>query len=480
MAGEEVMNKQRILIIDDEEDMLQGLNRILSQELEDVEVVTDTSPTRGLDYVQREAVDVLLLDIRMPEMDGMEVLSAVKERDPWITVVMITAYGSIESAVEAVKRGAYDFVTKPFDIPDLVRVVNKALERSHLIRENMNLRQRVSQGGAFEDFVGQSPAMRKLYEGIQALAHTDYTVLIRGESGTGKELVARAIHNLSRRSHKRMITVNCPAIPEHLLESELFGHKKGAFTGAEQDHTGMFLEADKSTLLLDEVADLPVSVQTKLLRALQEREIRPLGGDKSFRVDVRILASTNQDLEAKIQDRTFREDLYYRLNVVTLRTPSLSEIREDIPLLADYYLRKVCQELGAAVKRFSVAAMQEMMDKEWPGNVRQLQNFVRRVVLFSPHEEIGLAEIRSAEGSLYGGQEKPLEARASDQPIEPYQQAKDELVDKFTSDYVSRLLTKAEGNVTKASEMAGLSRTALQKIMRRHNFRSEDFRSPSS
>ncbi len=470
------MSKQRLMIIDDEKDILLGLSRILPQELEDVEVETCSSALSGLESIQKQPVDVLLLDIRMPEMNGMDVLTAVKEIDPWTTVVMITAYGSIEIAVEAIKRGAYDFITKPFEMPDLVRVLGKALERSRLIRENMNLRKKVSEMEPFADFVGQSPSMRRLYDGIQALAGTDYTVLIRGESGTGKELVARALHELSPRSHRRLITVNCPAIPEHLLESELFGHKKGAFTGAEQHHTGMFMEADKSTLLLDEIGDLPVSIQTKLLRALQEREVRPLGSDKSSKVDVRILSCTNQDLEAKIQDRSFREDLYYRLNVVTLRTPSLSEITEDIPLLADHFLRSVCNELGLPQKRFSVAAIQSMMNKSWPGNVRELQNFVRRVALFSPEEEIGAAEIRSAQDSLYGFAESQNRENNGRKAVKPYQQAKEELLENFTRDYIYNLLDRTEGNVTRASEIAAISRTALQKIMRRYEIRSEDYR----
>ncbi|EFI35220.1 two component, sigma54 specific, transcriptional regulator, Fis family [Desulfonatronospira thiodismutans ASO3-1] len=470
------MSKQRLMIIDDEKDMLQGLSRILPQELENIQVETFSSALSGLESIKRQPVDVLLLDIRMPEMDGMEVLTAVKEIDPWITVVMITAYGSIETAVEAIKKGAYDFITKPFEIPDLVRVLNKALERSLLIRENMNLRKKVSEKEPFADFVGQSPPMRRLYDGIQALAGTDYTVLIRGESGTGKELVARALHELSPRSSRRMVTVNCPAIPEHLLESELFGHKKGAFTGAEQNHTGMFLEADKSTLLLDEIGDLPVSIQTKLLRVLQEREVRPLGSDKSRKVDVRILSCTNQDLEARIQDRSFREDLYYRLNVVTLRTPSLSEITEDIPLLADHFLRSVCNELGLPLKRFSVAAIQSMMHKSWPGNVRELQNFVRRVALFSPEEEIGAADIRVAQDSLYGSAESRQDQDSNGKAVKPYQQAKEELLENFTREYITRLLGQTEGNVTRASDIAGISRTALQKIMRRYEIRSEDYR----
>lgn len=468
-----------LLIVDDEQDMLDALSRILPRELEDIEVITRSRGKEGLAVVREQSIDVLLLDIRMPEIGGLELLSAVKELDPWVTVVMMTAFGGIETAVEAVKRGAYDFITKPFEIPDLVRVLQKALERGRLLRENMNLRQRLPEQAGFAGFVGQSPPMRKLYDSIQTLARTDYSVLIRGESGTGKELVARAIHDLSRRGHKELVTVNCPAIPEHLLESELFGHKKGAFTGADRDHAGLFAEADGSTLLLDEVADIPVSVQTKLLRALQEQEIRPVGSERSVKVDVRIISSTNQDLEAKIRERTFREDLYYRLNVVTLRTPSLAEVREDLPLLADHFLRSACRELGLPPKSFSVAAMGEIARRAWPGNVRELKNFARKVVLFAPEREISLAEINAVEDG--GGRNSAAAfmtaGAGSNGGIEPYLRSRDQVVERFTDDYVRQLLTVCEGNVTRAAERAGLSRPALQKILRRLGLRSGDFRS---
>lgn len=311
------MAQQHLLIIDDEVDMLQGLSRVLTLELDTVSVVTATNPVEALKLIGTRTFELILLDIRMPELDGMALLARILETDPNVTVIMMTAYGSIETAVEAIRRGAYDFVTKPFEIPDLLQVLRKGLERGRLIRENLSLRAKVSEQNSFANFVGQTAPMRRLYDTIQALAHTNYTVLIRGQSGTGKELVARAIHDLSKRKSLPFLAVNCPAIPEQLLESELFGHKKGAFTGADTDYVGLFEEADGSTLLLDEIGDIPVTLQTKLLRVLQEQELRPLGGVKSKRINVRILASTNQDLEKKINERTFREDLFYRLNVVT-------------------------------------------------------------------------------------------------------------------------------------------------------------------
>jgi DNA-binding NtrC family response regulator len=278
-------NRERLLIVDDEADMLEGLRRVLTLELDGLEISTASQPSHALELVRREPVDVILLDIRMPEMDGLEALEKLLGIDRWLTIVIMTAYGTIETAVDAIKRRAYDFITKPFEKDALLRTLRKGFERNRLIRENMNLRRQVCEHGGFENLVGQSPRMRQLFETIQAIARSHYTVLIRGQSGTGKELVARAIHSFSPRRHRRLITVNCPAIPEHLLESELFGHKKGAFTGAESEQTGLFDEADGNSLLLDEIGDIPVAVQTKLLRVLQEHEIKPLGVNRTHKVE---------------------------------------------------------------------------------------------------------------------------------------------------------------------------------------------------
>jgi DNA-binding NtrC family response regulator len=471
------MPTEQVLIVDDEEDMLEGLRRLLSQELEQVEVATASRARQALRLVRQLPIDLVLLDIRMPEIDGFELLEALRKEDPWLTVIMMTAYGSIEVAVEAMKLGAYDFITKPFDKEPLLRVVQKGLERNRLIRENRHLRLRVADTAGFEGLVGQSRRMRHLYERIQAIARTDYSVLIRGESGTGKELVARAIHALSKRGDHPLVTVSCPAIPEHLLESEFFGHKRGAFTGADRDHVGLFEEAHGSSLFLDEIGDIPVSLQTKLLRALQEQEIKPLGAAKARKVDVRILSSTNQPIEEKIRHRTFREDLYYRLNVVTITTPSLQEIRADIPLLVNHFSRMACSELGLAPKRFTAEALEELMGRAWPGNVRELQNLVRRVVMFSPNSIIRSPELGALEGT--GSASNPgghgPEAGSADR-IESYNQAKERMVNQFTYQYVVDLLGKTGGNVTRSAELSGLGRASLQKIMRRLGIKSDSYR----
>jgi DNA-binding NtrC family response regulator len=470
------MPKEQVLIVDDEEDMLEGLRRILTQDLEQLEVTTTSRARQALRLVRQVPIDLVLLDIRMPEIDGFELLEALRKEDPWLTVIMMTAYGSIGVAVEAMKLGAYDFITKPFEKEALLRVMQKGLERNRLIRENRHLRLRVCDTVGFEGLVGQSLPMRRLFERIQAVARTDYPVLIRGESGTGKELVARAIHALSKRGNRPLVTVSCPAIPEHLLESEFFGHKRGAFTGADRDHTGLFAEAEGSSLFLDEIGDIPVTLQTKLLRALQEQEIKPLGAAKANRVDVRILSSTNQNIEEKIRQRTFREDLYYRLNVVSVKTPSLQEIREDIPLLVNHFSRIACSELGLSAKRLTAEALEELMGRAWPGNVRELQNLVRRVVMFSPDSVIRSSELWALEGTgsaagyLHGSEERPADQ------IESYNQAKERMVNRFTHDYVADLLAKTGGNVTRSAELSGLGRASLQKIMRRLGIKSDGYR----
>lgn len=469
--------RDRLLIVDDEIDMLEGLKRILTFDLEGTEIIAASNAAEALERVKSDPIDAVLLDFRMPEMNGLELLLQMLKIDRWLTIVMMTAHGSIETAVEAIKRGAYDFITKPFDKEALLRTIRKSLERNRLLRQNIDLRRQVCERAAFESLVGKSIPMRNLYESIQTIARTKYTVLIRGQSGTGKELVARAIHSLSSRRNRPLVIVNCPAIPEHLLESELFGHRKGAFTGADSDQIGLFDEASGGSLLLDEIGDIPLQIQTKLLRVLQEQEIKPLGVNKTHKVDVRIIASTNQNLEEKIRNRSFREDLFYRLNVVNIRTPSLDEIREDIPLLVAHFTRTASRELGIAPKRFSTEALEECMSRPWPGNVRELQNFVRRALIFCPDEVIrpeDLQEMKQTRKHLLMVEDTFMRDGAT--TIEPYKDAKERVLNRFTLKYVSELLENTGGNVTRAAELSGLSRAAIQKIMRRLDMKAESFR----
>lgn len=377
---------------------------------------------------------------------------------------MMTAFASIDLAVEAIHKGAYDFITKPFEKETILRVINKGLERNRLLRENITLKKQVCQKEAFGSFVGQSPVMEKFYERLKIVAMSDYTVLVRGESGTGKELAARAIHHLSKRRNRPLVMVNCPAIPEHLLESELFGHKRGAFTGADRDYPGLFVEADGGSICLDEIADIPVSVQTKLLRVLQEQEVRPLGDTRTRRINVRIIAITNQDLEKKIVDHSFREDLFYRLNVVTLTPPRLLQIRDDIPLLIDHFCKKVSCELGIEERRFSPESVTALKARNWPGNIRELQNVVRQAILFSAGPVISPQDLQAflpADAALPGGKHQWQAAGGASLP--EYKEAKEDLLQKFMGEYVVQALQITHGNVSRAAELSGLTRAALQK-----------------
>ena len=321
--------QKKILIVDDEPEMLAVLEKVLYQNLE-CRIELATSGMAALQKLDQFKPDVLLTDIKMPDLDGLQLLKKTREIDPTITTIIMTGYGTIEMAVQAIKDGAYEFFEKPFDNNRIVRAVKRALEWTILIRENRQLQHRLSKDTSLDSMIGRSPRMMQTKDLLSRFAGSDATVLIRGQSGTGKEVAARTIHALSSRKSKKMVTVNCPALPEQILESELFGYKKGAFTGAETDKDGLFIEADGSTILLDEIGDIPISIQTKLLRVLQEKEIQPLGQTKSFKVDVRVIASTNQDLEAKMKSGDFREDLFYRLNVMSITLPSLDEIAEDI------------------------------------------------------------------------------------------------------------------------------------------------------
>ena len=466
------MKDETLLIIDDEPDMLEGLKRQLGYELEELKVSVCRDPRQAGQISQKVVPDVVLLDVRMPHLDGLQVLDIIKGNDPDLTVIMMTAHGTIELAVQAMRAGAYDFITKPFKIEALVRVLNKGLERNRLIRENKILRKQV-EGTDFHGMLGRSAQMQQFFSRLRAVARSDYNVLIRGESGTGKELTARAIHEESPRRKRKMITVNCPAIPEHLLESELFGHRRGAFTGADRDQRGLFEEADGGTIFLDEIGDIPVSLQTKLLRVLQEGEIKPLGATRSFSVDVRVIAATNQNLERRINERRFREDLFYRLNGVTLSTVKLEDAREDITLLVNHYLRQCCRELEIENKAIDPEAMRFLVHRPWRGNVRELQNLVRQAVMFSNNATITLAEFRSL---LPNESDSLCITPGSGDVIEPYGPAKDRILDTFTREYIDRLLNHTRGNITRGAELSGLGRPSLQKILRRLDIVADKYR----
>ncbi len=463
-----MQNRATILVVDDEEDFAKGLTRMLAVQYPGYDCKYVTTIDQALEILRREEVALVLTDLRMPEKDGWDMLEQGRSIQPETSLVVITAFGSIESAVQALKSGAYDFLTKPVDEEHLFRVVDKVLERYHLLTENRRLRRLACEHGE-KELIGESPAMTKLRRSLERVATTDYTVLIQGESGTGKELAARMIHDMSKRRDKEMVTVNCPAIPGDLLESELFGHVRGAFTGADRNHQGLFERADKGTLLLDEIGDISASVQTKLLRVLQEQEIRPVGSNRSVHVDVRVVATTNQNLEEKIALGQFREDLFYRLNVLNVNVPALRERKEDIPLLVNTFLEQVCREMGLPELRIDPSALSYLSAREWQGNVRELLNFVRRLAVFCPGEEIELSLVHFLDAS--GNNSQPATGT-----IVPYKEAKARVVDEFTRTYVQELLRQTRGNISEAARMSGLERVSLQKIMRRLDIRAEQWR----
>ena len=462
---------QQLLIIDDEPDMLTLLKRSLEPELA-CRVDTASSGEAALEMIRDTDYDLVLADIKMPGISGLDVLKQVKaDRGEEVTIVMMTAYGHIDMAVEAMKRGAYDFITKPFDHDALVMRLEKAFERSRLLRENLRLHQECRSTDMFQDLVGKSPKMQRVYETIQMVAKNDLTVLITGESGTGKDLTARAVHALSNRSKRPYIAVNCPTVPEHILESELFGYKKGAFTHATRDKKGLFQEAHSGTIFLDEIGDITPTIQTKLLRVLQEKEIKPLGDARPIRVDVRIIASTNQPLAEKIQSGEFREDFFYRLNVLPIRLPPLREHSEDIPLIANHLLEKHCAKLDKPLKRFSEAVMDAFLSQTWEGNVREMENMVMQGILFSKTDEITLRDLGI-------GRKAALGASAAITPLlnQPYKQAKENNLQTFNATYIGHMLSESRGNITRAAKACGLERQALQQIMRRYGISAIPYR----
>lgn len=462
--------KPRLLIVDDEIDMLRLLKRSLLQHL-GCETETALSGEEALRLVKHKSFDLALVDIRMPGMDGIELLEHIKQIDPWLTVVMMTAHGVIEVAVESIKKGAYDFITKPFDHSALIHLLQKALERSRLLRENLNLREHIKEKESFQNLIGVSPKMQKIYDTIQMISKTDVTVLITGASGTGKNLVAKAIHALSSRSDRPFVRVSCPTVPENILESELFGYKKGAFTHAVQNKKGLLEEAVGGTIFLDEIGDISLSVQTKLLQVSEEKEFKPLGDTKTIHIDARIIASTNIDLLARMKNKSFREDLYYRLSVVDIKMPMLKERKEDIPLLVDFFLNKYCERFDKKKKRISPDLMRLFMNYDWCGNVRELENTIKKAVVIAPGDEVNITDIGWGTESMG---KKDFSFQGSDDL--PYREAKQNVLQQFNVNYITRALQRMDGNVTKTARSCRLDRQSLQQIMKKCNIKSDKFR----
>ncbi|PWU20790.1 MAG: Fis family transcriptional regulator [Bdellovibrio sp.] len=370
--------KSRVLVVDDEESIREFLEIMLKKE--GYEVANAEDGLKAKELLAKRAFDMIISDLQMPNMNGLELLKHVKENYPDLVFMMITAFGTTETAVEAMKIGAYDYLTKPFKIDEVRINVANALRSRNLEVENRTLKKELTKEYSFQNIVGNSEAMHRIFDLIKRVSMAPSNILITGESGTGKEVVAKAIHYNGPLKEKPFVTINCGAIPEQLMESEMFGHKKGSFTSAIADKPGLFEVADGGTLFLDEVGELPLNIQVKLLRALQERVIRRVGANEDIKVDVRIIAATNRDLEDMVKAGTFRQDLYYRLNVINIRTPALRERKDDIPLLANYFLKKYNERLGKTVQGISVEAMEILKKYDYPGNVRELENVIERTV----------------------------------------------------------------------------------------------------
>ncbi|PLX50071.1 MAG: sigma-54-dependent Fis family transcriptional regulator [Desulfobulbaceae bacterium] len=463
----------RLLIVDDDHDMLVMLRTVISKKCRCEIEVTD-SGDKAWDLVDLWRPDIILTDIKIPGLDGLSLLHHVKQKDPTVSVIVMTGYGTIEIAVRALREGAYDFFEKPFDNDHLLHTLQRSLERTELLRENRSLQQKLAGQESPAGFIGKSQKLNYVFDLINKVADTDVTLLICGESGTGKELAAQALHQLSSRRTKPMVAVNCAALPEHILESELFGYAKGSFTGATKDKKGLFLEANGSTILLDEIGDMPIALQTKLLRVLQEKEIMPLGHTKPIQIDVRVLASTNLDLETKIQQGLFREDLFYRLNVVTITMPSLKEIPEDIPLLAQHLLHTFQKEYSRPDLKFTPAALQHLVTQPWKGNVRELQNVVKRAVLLAPGDNISECDLIPPAQS-----DTAEKCPCPDLSSLPYNQAKEEAVTLFSRKYLTKAMEKAAGNVTVAARQSGLGRQSFQRLLKRYDLEASAFRDAS-
>ncbi|HEX9021783.1 MAG TPA: sigma-54 dependent transcriptional regulator [Nitrospirota bacterium] len=388
----------KILVVDDEQSMRDFLAIMLKKEGH--EVVAAENGRDALKAVQAEIFDLVVTDVKMPGADGIEVLKTVKDVSPETVVIMITAFATAETAVEAMKLGAYDYIIKPFKIDEIKLIISNSLEKRHLRKENILLKREMESRAGFENFIGKSEAMQKVFSLIRQVADTSSTVLITGESGTGKELVAKAVHFGSSRKNGPFVTVNCGALPETLLESELFGYMKGAFTGAASNKQGLFEAANGGTIFLDEISATTSALQIKLLRVIQERKFMRVGGTAEIKVDVRVVAASNRDLREEVRQGAFREDLYYRLNVIPLQLPPLRARKEDVPLLVEFFLRKCSKRDGGGTKKIDPAAMKTLTDYHWPGNVRELENAIERLIILTPDDTIRIEHLPDAVGNF--------------------------------------------------------------------------------
>ncbi len=461
-------DQANILVIDDEVTICKGCSLILSEQ--NYSVASRTSGKAGLQDALSGRYDIVLLDMRLPDIDGMEILASLREKKPEIQVIVMTGYSTVQNAVEAMKGGAFDYLAKPFTEDEIILAVEKAIEDKRLRDENTLLRKQLFERFDFNNIVGEDPAILDIFERIKRVASTDTTVLITGESGTGKELFAGAIHVQSSRAANRYLTLDCSTLSSSLLESELFGHTKGAFTDATHDKQGIFSVADHGTLFLDELSNLSLEIQSKLLRVMESGEYKPVGGSRTMKTDIRIIAATNRDLSALVAEGSFREDLFYRLNVFPIRIPPLRERKEDIPRLAYHFLRLFCKETGKRIEGFSDDALALLIEHSWPGNVRQLKNTVERLVIMADHgyldRETLTPHIQVDAGS---GLAKPDHIP---QTWEELKEIKKQLVDTIFGQVEKRFLltalTECRGNITHAAQKVGMQRSNFSALVKKH------------
>lgn len=455
-----------ILVIEDEEVLKKALQRFFQKK--QWEVVVSSRGEEGLQLLRQRPFDILLADLMLPEVSGIEIVRKAKEIQPSIAPIVMTGFGTIPTAVEAIKAGALHYITKPFELDDLYALIEKGLEHKQLKQENLVLRQALKKKFSHDNIVGTSPKMQEIFRLVERVAATDSTVLILGESGTGKELLAKSIHFRSNRADRPLVTVNCAAIPENLLESELFGHVKGAFTGAVNTHLGRFDQAHGGTVFLDEIGDMSPRLQVKVLRVLQDRRFEPVGSNKTHEVDVRIITATNRDLHKEVEEGHFREDLYYRLNVIPIEMPPLRDRKEDVPLLLDHFLKVANQENGKSVTGFSPQAKQFLLEYSWPGNIRELENLVERLVILKGQGTAGKEDLPA---SFFN--ETPPEKIFEKLSIPEGGVCLKELVNEFENVLIREAMKKCHGNKNQAAQLLKLNRTTLIEKMKKKGLEEE-------
>ncbi len=451
------LSSKKILVVDDDSNFLKLIR--IELELAGYEVVMALNEDEAIGIAKDGTLALSIVDLKLVHKDGISLMEEMHSISPYMPIIILTAHGSIESAVEATKKGAFNYLNKPFNPEELLFQIERAMEHRRLVCEVRKLEGLLKERYDFKNIIARSEKMQRVLDLVSRIAGTDSTIYISGESGTGKEVIAKAIHLASERRNKPFVAINCAAIPETLLESELFGYEKGAFTDAKRRYGGLFAQSHQGTIFLDEIGDMSLSLQAKILRVLQEKKFYPLGSERPVEVDVRVIVATNKDLEAEVKKGSFREDLFYRIHVVPLHLPPLRERKEDIPLLAEHFLKQISQRMKKEIKALSAMAMQKLMLYDWPGNVRELENTIEHAVAITQHDVISEEMVLPS---------KELSA----EPLKPLREA----VDEFKRGYLVRLLEFNKGNVSKAAELAGKYRAEFYNLLKRYNLKPTDFK----